>query len=122
MFKNLMDLSRQRDVKGAVAFYFVALLIGAVFSFFLGLSASIFLMGGMKDTGAVLEVMKQVGLVVGIFWSFGLAAGILVKKHLRHPLDYLLILCTPAFGIFGAIFGLLPVAVLSFRPKGEPRG
>lgn len=114
MFKNLFNFSYKRSFVEAIGLYIaytvVAISISMLLAAVLGLAT------GNENS---YEFGLRIGKIVAIVTTLSLSFVILRDKNLLGSFKYLILLLFSGLiaYAFGGMFGLIPVAFLSTRPK-----
>lgn len=119
------DFGRQRDWKEALLFYAVIFLtclsvsvVPTVVYFVLAkpglLAAAITVPEAMDE---IKKLSATIGLCFSVVSSVILSAVILVKKRLYDSAGFGLAALAVVLSFLGGVFGLVPIAVLTMRPR-----
>jgi hypothetical protein len=117
MFRELMNFSYQRTALQAVgwylAFFFMGLLVGAIVGAIVGMGAASFAEGVQRGARASLFfiIPYHILLALALLWS-----------RWKSVLNIFLALLAILLSVFlGALGGLIPLAVLTTRPRQKSR-
>ncbi len=116
MFRNLTDMSYERNFMQAIGFYLAYFLLALLASMVLGgLGDLLFSVG--YDGGV------KIGATIGIIYTFLLSLTIARAKGIGKSFKVILLVVTaPFLAVFiGALGGMLPVAYLSTLKRSEPK-
>lgn len=125
MFKNFFDFGQQRDWKGALFFYAAFFLTLMLISVSLTLAYVMAVKPGLGAAAmTVPEAMESIKLIsqkislcISVSSSALLSVLILLRKRLYNAVGFGLFAAAIVLSFLGGVFGLMPVAVMTMRPR-----